>query len=60
MEMVWLLPAVVVGLLAVGCAVTAAVEVAMGRTTRYWGALAFHFAASLLALWLWGLSLGLW
>ncbi len=60
MEIVWLLLAVVVGLLAVGCAVSTAIDVALGKITRFWGALAFHLTASLLALWLWGLSLGCW
>ena len=60
MEMVWFFLAVVVSLLAVGCAVSTAVEVATGKIIRFWRPLVFHLTASLLALWLWGLLLGRW
>jgi len=51
------------GVLAVGCSVTTAVEIATGRMRfpgdpSAWGALVFHGATALLTLWLAGLALG--
>lgn len=63
MNAVWLVFAIVLGVLAVGCSVTTAADIARGKmrfplNPSAWGAMIFHLAVALLALWLWGLSLG--
>ena len=63
MEIVWLLLSIVCGVLAVGCMVSTAVEVAGGKIkfpfgASFWGAAVFHLATGLLALFLLGLWLG--
>jgi hypothetical protein len=63
MSFLWYLLACLMGLLAVGCAITAAVEIARGKmhfpaNPSVWGALIFHLAVASMALWFLGLALG--
>jgi len=63
MEHFLLVGSIVAGLLSLGCSITTAVEVAAGKTRfpadlSFWGAMIFHLATALLALWLLGLWLG--
>ncbi len=63
MEHFLLAGAIVVALFSLGCSLTTAFEVATGKirfpvNLSFWGAMLFHVATALLALWLFGLWLG--
>jgi hypothetical protein len=63
MEIIYLLLAVVVGVLSIGCSLTTAYEVAVGKmkfpgNVSFWGAMVFHASTALLTLWLVGIWLG--
>ena len=63
MEIVLLLTAIVAAFLAVGCSITGAYEIAVGRmrfltSPSFWGFVIFHFATGMIAIWLFGLWLG--
>ncbi len=58
----WLIAAGIVGLLSVVCVVSTTFEIAVGkkafRTEDYWGAVVFHGASAVLALWLLSRAIG--
>ena len=63
MEIIWLLLSIICGVLTVGCMISTAVEVATGKarfpfSASFMGAVVFHAATGLLALFLLGLWLG--
>ena len=62
MSWVWLIAAGIVGLLSVVCAASTAFEIAVGkaafRTEDFWGAIVFHGASAVLALWLLSRAIG--